>query len=133
METPRRALLMKVLLASFEPRRDRTSARLTLRSRANPTSEQQAVRESTDQDPGTLRAQAQPPQQASISQMRRVELAAVFLCAQVQSKLDDAWLPTRQQRLVARTRAHDATLPSPGPGGGASSFSAASSQYPNLG
>jgi hypothetical protein len=66
-------------------------------------------------------------------QIWRVELAAVFLCVQVQSKFDDAWLSTRQTAARSPTRAHDSMLPSPGPGGGASSFSAASSQYPNLG
>jgi len=47
---------MKVLLASFEPRRDRDPDRPTLRSKANPTHEQQAVIEPTDQNPRTLRA-----------------------------------------------------------------------------
>src|SRR3954470_3709351 len=54
---------MKVLLASFEPRRDRDPDRLTLRSKANPHREQQAVIEPTDQDPRTLRADAQRPLQ----------------------------------------------------------------------
>lgn len=43
---------MKVLLASFEPRRDTDSSRSTLRSKANPTHEQQAVLEPADQDAG---------------------------------------------------------------------------------
>ena len=43
---------MKVLLASFEPRRDKDPDRLTLRSKANPHREQQAVIEPADQDPG---------------------------------------------------------------------------------
>jgi hypothetical protein len=43
---------MKVLLASFEPRRDRDPDRLTLRSKANPHREQQAVIEPADQDSG---------------------------------------------------------------------------------
>jgi hypothetical protein len=50
---------MKVLLASFEPRRDRDPDRLALRSKANPHREQQAVIEPTDQDPETLRATPQ--------------------------------------------------------------------------
>src|SRR5215207_5001009 len=57
---------MKVLLASFEPRRDRDPDRLTLRSKANPHREQQAVIEPTDQDLRTLRAEApRPPQHPS--------------------------------------------------------------------
>jgi len=43
---------MKVLLAFFEPRRDRDPDRLTLRSKANPHREQQAVIEPADQDSG---------------------------------------------------------------------------------
>ena len=54
---------MKVLLASFEPRRDRDPDRLTLRSKANPHRERQAVIEPTDQDPTTLRAHPQRPRQ----------------------------------------------------------------------
>jgi hypothetical protein len=54
---------MKVLLASFEPRRDKDPDRLTLRSKANPHREQQAVIEPADQDPRTLRADAQRPRQ----------------------------------------------------------------------
>jgi hypothetical protein len=50
------------------PRQD--PDRLTLRSKANPHREQQAVREPTDQDPRTLRADATPTT-ASVRQIWR--------------------------------------------------------------
>jgi hypothetical protein len=49
-ETPRRALLMKSVLASFEPRRDQELDRPTLRSKAN-SAERQALREPTRRAP----------------------------------------------------------------------------------
>jgi hypothetical protein len=62
---------MKVLLASFEPRRDKDPNQLTLRSKANPHRERQAVMEPTCRDPKTLRADAQTPPRAFIRQIWR--------------------------------------------------------------
>ena len=61
---------MKVLLASFEPRRDTDPAQLTLRSKANPTRERQAVLEPADQDPGRYE-HSPTPTTASIRQIWR--------------------------------------------------------------
>jgi hypothetical protein len=54
---------MKVLLASFEPRRHRNPDRPTLRRTPTRTGEPQTVMETTDKDPRTLRAHAQRTRQ----------------------------------------------------------------------
>ena len=55
--------------------------RLALRSEANPTREQQAVREPADRDPRTLRAHAQRPPRSSIRQIWAVSVTDCVLRA----------------------------------------------------
>ena len=50
VESPRRTLLMRLVKAALEPHLDTGSDRLTLRSKTNPTSGQQALRASTNQN-----------------------------------------------------------------------------------
>ena len=50
VESPRRTLLMRLVKAFLEPHLDTGSDRLTLRSKTNPTSGQQALRASTNQN-----------------------------------------------------------------------------------
>src|SRR3954454_16895325 len=99
---------MKVLLASFEPRRDRDPDRLTLRSKANPHRERQAVTEPTGQAHTTLRAH---PPRCRMPLLALLLMAPTLIAVVTIAVIVAAWLLWRFSRRPTASGAHVATRP----------------------